>query len=406
MGVDLAAILIAGVGLAWLRRVVAALAVRFASRAGASPARARREPALSLLFCIVVLEPAWVERARYDHRGAALIRQQRLADDATDGARPRQARRDRQEARRRSRRTPGCAANWGADYKVWRGACPRVAHRSRRRLDRLRRSGRSHRSRPTSRRTSTRRTRRSIEMFNVRYLILPADRQPACPRGCSRGSGRHRLYEVQTTGYLQVVDRAPAVAANRNEPGAGDAGLQAVGPRLARHLPGRRLRRRGGAAARRSPDRAPPAGPSGRVLSQTRDARERRLHRHGRSRTARPSSCSSRPTTARWTATVDGLPVKPVMMAPSLVGVAGSAGPARRQVRVRAVRPLPAAARGRRAHAARARAVSAARARRTPSDGAPEHPARSTPRAARLSEFRQPRSAMPAPTSRRTRYGG
>src|SRR5207244_8963028 len=56
-------------------------------------------------------------------------------------------------------------------------------------------------------------------LFNVRWVILPVDRQPAVPAVPVSTQGRWRLWQVRTTGYLQVVDTAPAIAADRTNLG-------------------------------------------------------------------------------------------------------------------------------------------------------------------------------------------
>lgn len=50
------------------------------------------------------------------------------------------------------------------------------------------------------------------ELLNVRYLILPEDREPAVPATLIEKSGRHVLWRVETTGYLKVVDTLPPIA--------------------------------------------------------------------------------------------------------------------------------------------------------------------------------------------------
>jgi hypothetical protein len=155
--------------------------------------------------------------------------------------------------------------------------------------------------------------------MNVRYLILPADRRPSVPARLLASSGRHRLYEVKTTGYLQVVDRAPAIEADRTNleektrsfsrsdlasrsiyPGIAFAGGQGPPPTFT------------GAS--------PPPGTPGRVLSQGATPANGVFSGTvvaNRAAVVLLKSSYDR----RWTATVDGESVKPVMMAPSLVGV-------------------------------------------------------------------------------------
>src|SRR5206468_11488603 len=53
------------------------------------------------------------------------------------------------------------------------------------------------------------------QMLNIRYVIVPFDRKPTVPAKLIAKAGPHRLYEVHTSGYFQVVDRAGSVSANR-----------------------------------------------------------------------------------------------------------------------------------------------------------------------------------------------
>jgi hypothetical protein len=161
-------------------------------------------------------------------------------------------------------------------------------------------------------------------MLNVRFLILPSDRPPPVRATLLASSGRHRLYEVRTTGYLQVVDRAAPIAADRKDVEAAtkpwresDLASQNVYPGIAWD------------GAQGPPPTfagtTPPSGSPGRVLAQS--ARLDDGVFEGTVDASRPAVVLLKSTfDPRWTATVDGLPEKPVMMAPSLVGVDVPAG--------------------------------------------------------------------------------
>jgi hypothetical protein len=157
------------------------------------------------------------------------------------------------------------------------------------------------------------------QMLNIRYLILPVDRQPPVPAKLLASSGRHRLWEVQTTGYLQVVDRSAPIAADRTNleaathvwrtsnlaskgiyPGIAFAGAQGPLPTFT--------------------GTKPPPGPPGRVLTQTNTLQDGVFT--AAVQMNRPAVVLLKATyDPRWTATVDGRSAAPTMMAPSLVGV-------------------------------------------------------------------------------------
>jgi hypothetical protein len=115
MGVQLAALLLAGRGAAWL----AARCVQLVeARLPRWPPRL--SPAALLVAAVAVLAPAWLALGAYDRRDGAAIATQRRADD-TEGAEL-----DRLIAvidRDGGGRTyAGMPSNWGQDFTV--GGCP------------------------------------------------------------------------------------------------------------------------------------------------------------------------------------------------------------------------------------------------------------------------------------------
>jgi hypothetical protein len=224
----------------------------------------------------------------------------------------------------------GLRANWGARYLV--GSVPVHAWLANRDADAIGFTFRTIPSLSNDVEAAFDETNPAqYEMFDVRYLILPSDRPPPVQATEIASSGRHRLYEVQTSGYFQVADRAAAIEADRTNlqaatrefrdsdlasrgvyPGIAFAGDDGPPPTFA------------GAAA--------PAGAPGRVLGQSAVPEDGDFM---------ATVVADRPAVAllkatydpRWTATVDGVPVEPVMMAPSLVGVDVPAG--RHDVRFR-----------------------------------------------------------------------
>jgi Gpi18-like mannosyltransferase len=311
MGVHLAGILVAGVGVAWLLGIV----YRAAGRRAPSRFAAVTGAAVVLLG-VGVLAPAWTERASYDRHGAKLIRVQRAAD-ASDGH-------DLDQlvaivkARGDGRVYAGLRANWGRDFKV--GFVPVYAWLAARDADAIGFTFRTIASLSTDVEAAfDERNPAQYQMFNIRYLILPADRQPSVPAKFLAGSGRYRLWEVRTSGYLQVIDRARPVAADRTNLQAATRGFRESNLASQNVYPG--VAFAGGAApAPTFAGATPPDGPPGRVISQSA------VLPNG---VFLASVEANRPAIVllkasydpRWTVTVDGVRAKPMMMAPSLVGV-------------------------------------------------------------------------------------
>ena len=212
IGVHLAGIMLAGVGLAWLLRTVSRWAARLTAHRVAPSRFAVVAAAASLLACVVVLAPAWIDRGRYDRQGAELIDGQRAAE-RTDG-------RDIDrlvamvKARGDGRVYAGLRSNWGPDFVV--GVVPVYAWLCARDVDAIGFTFRTIASLSNDTEAAFDETNPAhYEMFNVRYVILPPGRRPDVRATHVGTSGQYRLWEVATSGYFQVVDRAPPVAADR-----------------------------------------------------------------------------------------------------------------------------------------------------------------------------------------------
>ena len=173
MGVQLAALLLAGRGAAWL----AAGCVRLLE------ARVPRWPpglsaAVVLVAAIVVLAPAWLQLGAYDRHDGAAIAAQRRADD-TEGAEL-----DRLIAvikRDGGGRTyAGMPSNWGQDFTV--GTVPVFKYLESRDVDEV-----GYTLRTASLMTDPEyffddRNPADYRLFGIRYLILPGRRPAAGAR--------------------------------------------------------------------------------------------------------------------------------------------------------------------------------------------------------------------------------
>jgi hypothetical protein len=328
MGVHLAGIMLAGVGLAWLLRTSYRWAARLTADRVAPGRFAVVAAAASLLACVAVLAPAWTERADYDRYGAKLIDDQRAAE-RTDG-------RDIDQllamvkARGDGRVYAGLRSNWGTEFVV--GVVPVYAWLCDRDVDAVGFTFRTIASLSNDTEAAFDETNPAhYQMFNVRYVILPPGRRPEVPASRLATSGQYRLWQVATSGYFQVVDRASPVTADRTNLLSSVQGFMASELASEGTYPGVAF------AGRPEPrptfdGSAPPPGAAGTVLEQDQEAQDGVFT--ATVEASRPGVVLLKASyDPRWSVTVDGLPDKAAMMAPSLVGVEVPAG--RHEVRFR-----------------------------------------------------------------------
>ena len=315
MGVQLAALLLAGRGAAWL----AAGGVRLLE------ARVPRwppglSPAAVLVAAVAVLAPAWLQLGAYDRHDGAAIAAQRRADD-TEGAEL-----DRLIAvikRDGGGRTyAGMPSNWGQDFTV--GAVPVFKYLESRDVDEV-----GYTLRTASLMTDPEyffddRDPSDYRLFGIRYLILPAGHKPPVRARLAMRSGPYWLWTIDGAGYVQAGRIVGEISANRTNVGARSVPLLALRARRGRRLP----QRPGtgptvaGMAACRRRQASPRPARSARNTPTSTTARPRR-----RCRCAVPESrCSAPPTTpdGRQPSTAAAQPTR--MVAPALVAVDVPAG--------------------------------------------------------------------------------
>ena len=216
MGAQLAALLLAGRGAAWL----AAGCVRLLE-ARIPLWRAAFSPAFVLVGAIAALAPAWIQLGAYDRHGGAAIAAQRRADD-TEGAEV-----DRLLAvikRDGGGRTyAGMPSNWGQDFTV--GAVPVVKYLESRDVDEV-----GYTLRTASLMTDPEymfddRDPSDYRLFGIRYLILPARDQPPVPAHLAMRSGPYWLWTIAGGGYFQAGRIVGEISANRTNVGARSVAL-------------------------------------------------------------------------------------------------------------------------------------------------------------------------------------
>jgi hypothetical protein len=164
------------------------------------------------------------------------------------------------------------------------------------------------------------------ELFAIRYLILPTDRPPRVPAHELDRLGGYTLWEVETGGYLDVVDTIPpAIQADRvNLFDRARFFMTSDLLRDARYPP---VAFAGEPAAEPTwqETSSPTPGPAGSVRIEHAALNDGEFS--GEIVAARPAVVILRSSyDPRWEVTVDGEPVAPTIVAPSLVGVSVPAG--------------------------------------------------------------------------------
>jgi hypothetical protein len=161
------------------------------------------------------------------------------------------------------------------------------------------------------------------ELFGVRYVIWPEDRQLPAAQQIAQ-VGRHILWEFPDTGYLDVVDTIAPVAADRENIGQQTSSILRSGLFEHRFVPTLAFGGREAAAPTLGPDEQP-RKPPGTVVTETADPQDGAFG--GTVEMDRPGVALFKVSyDPRWEATVDGEPVEPQMLSPALVGVPVPAG--------------------------------------------------------------------------------
>jgi hypothetical protein len=272
-----------------------------------------------LVVGIVVLIPVWRERARYDHQSAAWIDVQRQSD-ATSGA-DFTALADEAAGLGGGRIFAGSAASSSTEAVGYVKGFSYLLDAD---VDAV---GFTLRTLSLSDDVETRFDASNpahYDLYNVRWVILPAGQQPAVKATKVDTRGDWTLWEVPTTGYLRVVDTTPAIVADRTNLG------QRVNDFLASSAPADGkipvIAFGGDAAAAPTEGFGPSAtGSPGEVDVQFERPDDGVF---GGTVTAnRPAVVMLKATYhPRWKVTVDGKPAKTEMIAPSFVGVRVPAG--------------------------------------------------------------------------------
>jgi hypothetical protein len=314
MGVQLAALLLAGRGAAWLAARCARL---LEARVPQWPMRL--SPVAASVAAVVVLAPAWIQLGAADRADSAAIAAQRRADDAEGADVDRLVALIKHDGGGRA--YAGMPSNWGQDLTV--GTVPVFKYLESRDVDEV-----GYTLRTASLMTDPEfffndRDASDYRLFGIRYLILPAGTKPPVRARLVMRSGPFALWTIAGAGYVQAGRIAGQISANRTNLGARSTRLLGSGLAAGGAYVGVRYGSGGGGDGRL------PAAPS-QSSADTVSAQRADLEDGEASATMemrRPGvAVLSASYDPGWTATVNGRRRPTRMVAPALVAVDVPAG--------------------------------------------------------------------------------
>jgi hypothetical protein len=314
MGVQLAALLLAGRGAAWL----AAGGVRLLdARVPRWPPRL--SPVLVLVAVVVVLAPAWLQLSASDRRDGDAIAAQRSAEATQGAALGRLVAAIKRDGGGRT--YAGMPSNWGQGFTV--GAVPVFKYLESRDVDEVGYTLRTASLMTNPEEFFDDNDPSDYRLFGIRYLILPARRQPPVRGRLAMRSGPYWLWTIEGAGYVQAGRVTGEISANRTNLGARSVALLGSGLAADGAYLGVRYGVDGGGN-----DRLPPVPrrPSvGVVRAQRADLGDGKAAATLQMR--RPGvAVLSASYDPGWTATVNGRSRPTRMVAPALVAVDVPAG--------------------------------------------------------------------------------
>ncbi len=314
-GVDLASLLLVGVGAVELARLARRLVFWAAPRVGALLVTAA-----AVLVGIGALAPAWTQVASYAAHDSRDIKVQ-VGYDAKQGAELASLIRVA-EARGGGRVYAGLLTNWGRSFRV--GYVPVYEYLAGSGVDSvgftLRTASLMSDAEPYFDDTNP----GDYALFGVRYLLLPEGMTPPVRAYALSASGPYRLWSLPRVHYVQVVDTVGSIAENRTDIGAMSSRfVRSSDPADGRYLT---VAYAGARAAPPTIERGTLAhGPAGTVVSLHADLERGTL----------TATIDARRTAVvllnasydpGWQVTVDGRPAPTEMIVPAMPGVRVSAG--------------------------------------------------------------------------------
>lgn len=338
MGVQLAAVLLAGVGVAALARGCRYLLERLAHGPARRVLRPRLVSVLGVVALVAVLSPAWQELAGLDTGNGAFRPESnatwiaaQVRADATAG-RQVDALVAAARARGPGRIYAGMPSNWGIDFTV--GGVPVFRYLASLNVQEVGFTNRTASLMTDPEAYFDQYVPGDYTLFGIRYLLLPGSMAPPVPARLLERRGGYALWTVGPTTLTGVVDTVgPPIVATRHDLGRASAAF------LESRLPteGRYPTVAYNGAPAAAPTLAagsPPTGPPGRVLGE-----RVRLTQGEVTTTVQLVRTAVVVLKASydpgWRAVVDGRRVPTEMVAPALVGV--RLGPGRHTVAFRYV---------------------------------------------------------------------
>jgi Bacterial membrane protein YfhO len=308
-GVHLAGILIAGVGMTATASLVGRLIWLRA------PWRRPAWAAVPVVMAgLVVLAPAWLQIASYRAQDAS-VKQYQALQQASDGANL-----DFLIAEVKvvggGRVYAGASNNWGTTYKI--GEVPVYIVLANEDVPEVGFYLRVPSLMADPEASFDEKNLWQYDLFNIRYLILPAGHQPPVPARLLDSRGRHDLYTVDTSGYLEVVDTVgPPLVMNRTN----------VAARAQPFMESTELARLqfpivafAGQPAAQPTLTGAVSGPAGSVLTQSDQQADGWIT--GEVTAERPAGVVLKASyDPRWHATLDGVEVQTYMVAPAFVAI-------------------------------------------------------------------------------------
>ncbi|MGD0943452.1 MAG: hypothetical protein ABR972_04135 [Acidimicrobiales bacterium] len=316
VGVQLAGLLLAGVGAAQLGAWTVAGAKRLARALGDGGQRLGTVAGRCTAGCLAVaaLVPAWSFVAGQADLDASFVSEQSAAGAAGAQLDALVATIARQGG---GRTFAGDPSDWGAYFTV--GEVPVFKYLASEDVDEV----------GFTLRTASLMSDPEVEFdeedpadyaaFGIRWLILPSAMRPSVPAEPVTSRDGYALWEIPRDGYVQVVDTRGSVAANSGDLGSFSVAFLAGLPSADPVYP--TVAYEGGKAAPGTLAAGEhPSGPPGTVLSERADLADGTVL--AKVSLARPAivllSASYDPG---WDALVDGRPAATEMVAPALVGV-------------------------------------------------------------------------------------
>jgi hypothetical protein len=162
---------------------------------------------------LLITLPAWLNRAAYAASNSSSIAVQ-VASDQTDGA-ALKVLIDDITARGGGRTYAGLPGNWGAQYEI--GQVPVYEYLADNDVDEVGFVLRTSSLLTDNEAYFDQSDLADYQLYNVRYILMPSGMTPPVPTTLLATSGRHDLWLVNTSGYLEVIDTSGIVEANRSD---------------------------------------------------------------------------------------------------------------------------------------------------------------------------------------------